>query len=75
MREDLRAGYAVVVPADAVAGWWRTDPVTGHTLGVSSTGWGQSAIEKVAIFFGAVAVGWTLEYLLCSGSLYVPGLS
>jgi hypothetical protein len=79
MRDDLAAGYAILAPADAAratapeaTGWWRTDPRTGHTLGVSGTGWGQSAVEKAAIIMGAVAVGWTFEYLICSGS--IPGI-
>ena len=80
MRDDLAAGYTIVAPADAaraasaeLTGWWRIDPRTGHTLGVSGSGWGQSAVEKAAIIMGAVAVGWTWAYLLCSGALYVPG--
>ncbi len=78
--DDIRTGHVVVVPASAATardatatGWWRIDSATGGTLGVSGTGWGQSAVEKAAIIMGAVAVGWTWEYLICSGSLYVPG--
>lgn len=52
LRRDLVAGYVVVVPEEtppnvAMAGWWRVDPETGETLGVTGDGRGQDATEYV----------------------------
>jgi hypothetical protein len=80
MEADLRAGFTLVAPADAAraaspaaTGWWRVDPVSGHTLGVSGIGYGQDLIQYFVIIAGAVAVGYTFEYLLCAGA--IPGTS
>ena len=47
--------------------------MSGHTLGVSGTGYGQDLIQYFVIIAGAVAVGYTFEYLLCAGA--IPGTS
>jgi hypothetical protein len=56
IRQDLAAGYAVVVPAKAPApgavgrgavAWWRVDPASGQTLGVGHQGWGSAATEYI----------------------------
>jgi hypothetical protein len=68
---DLRGNFLVVAPLgagsnrQAFPGWWRIDPRTGHTLGVSPSGWGQSLVERVAI---AIVATWTFEYLICMGT-------
>lgn len=50
LREHLAAGYAVVVPERqpegiAMTGWWRVDPVSGNTLGMTADGYGQTITE------------------------------
>lgn len=47
---DLAAGNIVVVPdgmldGRALTGWWRIDPRTGTTLGMTSDGRGQATLE------------------------------
>lgn len=49
--QDLRDGYAIVVPqtipeGDSMTGWWRVDPNTGETLGRLSDGRGGSPITE-----------------------------
>ncbi len=62
--EDLIAGYTVVAPTTVVpmksgpfAGWWRIDPVSGHTLGFGENGWGVAATEHSANSSRAGATG------------------
>ncbi len=47
--EDLDRGYVVVAPGARpelpLSGWWRVDPVTGTTLGMTSDGRGQASME------------------------------
>lgn len=50
LAHDLEAGFAVIVPASrpdgvSMTGWWRVDPVTGTTLGMTSDGFGQDVVE------------------------------
>jgi len=50
LRDDLADGYIVVVPervpeGAGMAGWWRIDPQTGETLGMTGDGYGQDAVE------------------------------
>lgn len=52
LRRDLDAGFNVVVPEKmppnvAMAGWWRVDPDTGETLGITGDGRGQDATEYI----------------------------
>ena len=47
---DLSQGYAVLVPqrppeGTTMAGWWRVDPITGETLGMTGDGRGQDLVE------------------------------
>lgn len=51
-KQDLDAGYTVVVPAKPIimqgrseVGWWRVNPGTGDTLGMDEGGGGQAATE------------------------------
>lgn len=46
---ELTAGKIVVVPdaGEGHSGWWRIDPVTGETLGMTSEGRGQAMVEYV----------------------------
>ena len=53
---DLAQGYAVLVQkvttdeGEVERGWWRIDPQTGQTLGMSERGWGQSMTEQAVLF-------------------------
>lgn len=49
IKRDLENGYVVLVPKEAIpfqrleiGTWWRIDPTTGTTLGLSEQGWGQA---------------------------------
>jgi len=46
---ELTAGRVVVVPdlPRSPSGWWRIDPATGQTLGMTSEGRGQAMVEYV----------------------------
>jgi hypothetical protein len=50
MRDDLTNGYTIAVPARTpddvpMTGWWRIQPETGETLGMTADGYGQSVVE------------------------------
>ena len=49
LQRDLDRGYAAVLPASFPEGeraaWWRVDPATGETLGITADGRGQSVTE------------------------------
>jgi hypothetical protein len=53
MERDLAAGYTLLVPREpirreggvAAVAWWRVDPTTGHTLGISEDGRGGASTE------------------------------
>lgn len=52
LQQDLSNGFSIVVPArtpDGLeqSGWWRIDPVTGTTLGMTADGHGQDAVEYI----------------------------
>jgi hypothetical protein len=83
MADDLAAGYLLVAPAsiaDAtrpeMAGWWRTDPRTGQTLGMSGTGWGQVLSERMqkhlVLLSYAVVEAWFFEFLWCARAVGGP---
>jgi hypothetical protein len=73
--QDLAAGLTVVAPETAIpvsgeryVGWWRIDPVTGATRGMSGNGWGQCNAEysvNVRTVAWAYARGFFFEYGLC----------
>ncbi len=49
---DIQMGYSVLVPAKKpkellMGGWWRINPLTGETLGMTADGGGQSATEYI----------------------------
>jgi hypothetical protein len=80
MEEELNAGYVLVVrpPSDEkgadVEGWWRIDPSTGHALGVSRSGWGQTLVERAVKYATIFSAAWAFEYLICRNGLYgLPG--
>ncbi|HXE56026.1 MAG TPA: hypothetical protein VN541_23575, partial [Tepidisphaeraceae bacterium] len=61
---DLAAGYVVVIPSKPVAlqdrssiGWWRIDPQSGQTLGMSDIGGGATMVEYALIVFSIVLCG------------------
>jgi len=69
--DDLDSGHAVVAPRTPVrdggedfVGWWRIDPVSGHTLGVAASGWGQELTEYE---MGVIRLNLTVafEFGLC----------
>lgn len=50
LMRDLNSGHAVLIPEQApagltMAGWWRVDPTTGTTLGMTADGRGQDVVE------------------------------
>lgn len=50
LRQDLENGFVVVLPESRPDGvdmtaWWRIDPVSGTTLGMTADGYGQSVVE------------------------------
>lgn len=75
--QDLASGLIVVAPRqpvprgpDQFVGWWRIDPATGSTEGVTGNGWGQCGAEYGATLEGVVARAlWRglWEYVLCQG--------
>jgi hypothetical protein len=49
-KEDIAQGYVVVLPSQPVADadsavWWRINPDTGQSLGMTSQGWGGELAE------------------------------
>lgn len=63
LMQDLERGFTVVVPERTPAGqtltaWWRVDPVSGTTLGMTADGHGQDSIEYLirirGISFGLI---------------------
>jgi hypothetical protein len=59
MERDLARGYIMFASpapaaADGVTYWWRIDPTTGETIGMSATGFGTAAAEWTM----AQRVGW-----------------
>jgi hypothetical protein len=72
--DDLRAGYIVVAPknavlldGDAFVGWWRIEPKTGQVLGIGDNGWGSSITERsfLSVFAEQMAKEFAFQYLLC----------
>jgi hypothetical protein len=62
-RQDARVGFLAVAPTKAVeapggpaAGWWRIDPATGQTLGMTEAG-GASMVEYANHLSFAILVG------------------
>lgn len=57
LRRDLDTGHAVLIPLQAPAGlamtgWWRVDPASGTTLGMTADGRGQDAMEYLTNLVG-----------------------
>jgi hypothetical protein len=54
VQRDLERGYAVVIPervpdGAAMPAWWRIDPRSGETLGMTGDGYGQDSVEYVIL--------------------------
>jgi hypothetical protein len=54
LRADLAEGYVALVPAgmpagEEMTGWWRIEPRTGETLGMTSDGRGQVFVDYIVI--------------------------
>jgi hypothetical protein len=66
VEQDLRAGYAVIVPGKTaelrrrpIDGWWRIDPRTGEALGMGQHGWGTEMTEYCMLALGlGVSAQW-----------------
>lgn len=72
-RAELAAGAVLVAPSAPVAidgvpfvGWYRIDPATGQTLGVSGSGEGISLVEGIALI-GLGGVVGIISTLSCTG--------
>ncbi len=53
-RADLMRAYTLVAPAEVPdgavsAGWWRVNPTTGETLGMTSDGFGAESLEYTVL--------------------------
>jgi hypothetical protein len=74
--DDLDSRYIVVSPETPVqeggnqfVGWWRINPETGDTLGVSANGWGQSVEwARLMEFASTAAEAFDFEFVLCQFS-------
>ncbi len=67
IKNDLAQGYAVLLPADRLTAdvvWWRVDPATGQTLGMSPYG-GSTILEKVIITGSVALVIWATMVRIC----------
>ena len=47
LARELEAGFTVLLPEGGAAAWWRVDPATGETLGITEDGRGQAMTEYV----------------------------
>jgi len=60
VQRDLAAGYVVILPerpvnAEAATGWWRVNPATGETLGITTGGYGDSMVEyAITLLFASI---------------------
>ena len=60
VQRDLDAGYVVILPerpanAAAATGWWRVNPATGETLGITTGGYGDSMVEyAITLLFASI---------------------
>lgn len=81
MRRDLQSGHVVITPASKPDGarmtaWWRVNPETGETLGMTSDGYGQEFIEELT---ETVSISlWEVETLnavegCVAGAAHDPG--
>lgn len=92
IEQDLANGYAVVLPKqalqvgeDAVVNWWRVNAVSGQSLGVGETGWGQSATEYIKLLRKAASSTFCVaaaatksngtKLLLCFAGLFINSFS
>ncbi len=85
LRQQLEAGYAIIIPESATSsqsGWWRVDPATGETLGMTTGNYGQAQVEYVLLIFSLVNGGLSTAGCVNQGSdlgcclqqAYVSGL-
>lgn len=82
-RRDLQDGYSLLAPTNAPANqeshWWRVDPTTGATLGVSERGWGATAVEysfiltNVSFYYCLKGGGGTQRSIILCGLGYMAG--
>lgn len=76
IRQELNAGYIVMVPRDSTsgsfAGWWVIDPASGQTLGIGDRGWGQTTTE-VVVWSAIVGVSFFGQAYGCG--VFAPKIS
>jgi hypothetical protein len=79
LMRDLDSGHAVLIPQRkpaglAITGWWRVNPATGTTLGMTSDGRGQDAMEYMLEMTGnALTLVTSLaRYVNCAQYSDVP---
>lgn len=59
LQQDLDRGYAAVIPSRVPDGsilpaWWRVNPQTGETLGMTGDGYGQELQEYLEVLEGMI---------------------
>lgn len=60
VQRDLEAGYVIIVPerpvpVGAATGWWRVNPATGETLGITTEGYGDAMVEyAITLLFASI---------------------
>ena len=50
LQRDLDSGFAALLPEGSDT-WWRVDPATGETLGITADGRGQSMLEYTIMLY------------------------
>ena len=76
--QDVEAGYVVIIPQrvtddNGFTGWWRVNPVTGETLGITTGGYGQQYVEYSILVSYAFFVAGYQSCLQGGGSVACCG--
>jgi hypothetical protein len=76
-REDLNAGYVIVVQkpdeSSSTGSWWRVDPHTGQTIGIGPRGWGQAVETQLIRRVTVTPIVFITLTLACYGAHAVGG--
>jgi hypothetical protein len=62
VQRDLEAGFVVIIPErpeaeSGATGWWRVDPLSGETLGITTGGYGAQLVEYLVTFLVSAPFG------------------